>query len=222
MMEDKLDTAKVLKEELYRQLARIGKSLSSDKRLEILNVLAQSPKTVEKLAQFTGMNIANVSRHLQILLDAKLVKFTKKGTYAIYSVADPEVIDFMSSLWRISEKQLPDISKLKDDFINNLDGIQTLNMDEVMEKANNESIILVDLRSKEEFETGHIPGAISMPMNKLDTMMLELPKNAEVIAYCQGPVCAYSALAVEKLQQEGFKAYRLDAGINEWQSHFMN
>lgn len=221
-MEDKLDTAKVLKEELYRQLARIGKSLSSDKRLEILNVLAQSPKTVEKLAQFTGMNIANVSRHLQILLDAKLVKFTKKGTYAIYSIADPEIIDFMSSLWRISEKQLPDISKLKDDFINNLHDIQTLSMDEVTEKVDNESIILVDLRSKEEFETGHIPGAISMPMDKLDTMIRELPKNAEVIAYCQGPVCAYSAIAVEKLQQAGFKAFRMDAGINEWQRHFIN
>ncbi|CAH1191605.1 Thiosulfate sulfurtransferase GlpE [Paenibacillus sp. JJ-223] len=221
MMEEPLASAKVLKEDLYRQLARIGKSLSSDKRLEILNVLAQSPKSVEKLAECTGMNMANVSRHLQILLDAKLVKFTKKGTYAIYSLADPEIIDFMSSLWRISEKQLPDISKLKDDFINNLDGVQTLTMDEVMEKVNRESIVLVDLRPKEEFEMGHIPGAISMPMDQLDSMMRELPKDAEVIAYCQGPVCAYSALAVQKLQQEGFKAYRMDEGINEWQGHFL-
>ncbi|TYA10406.1 metalloregulator ArsR/SmtB family transcription factor [Paenibacillus faecis] len=220
-MEGSLASAKILKEELYKQLARIGKCLSSDKRLEILNVLSQSPKTVEKLAVCTGMNMANVSRHLQILLDAKLVKFTKKGTYAIYSLADPEVIDFMSSLWRISEKQLPDIAKLKDDFLNNLDGIQTLSIDEVMEKVNNESIVLVDLRPKEEFEMGHISGAISMPMEELDTLMSELPKDAEVIAYCQGPLCVYSALAVQKLKQKGYKAYRMDEGINEWQGHIM-
>lgn len=220
-MEDTLGSAKILKEDLYKQLARIGKCLSSDKRLEILNVLSQSPKNVEKLAACTGMNMANVSRHLQILLDAKLVKFSKRGTYAIYSLADPEIIDFMSSLWRISEKQLPDIAKLKEDFLNNLDGIQTLTMNDVMEKVNNESIILVDLRPKEDFEIGHITGAISLPMDELDTLMRELPKDAEVIAYCQGPLCVYSALAVQKLQQEGFKAYRMDEGINEWQGHFL-
>ncbi|MBQ4898093.1 ArsR family transcriptional regulator [Paenibacillus sp. Marseille-P2973] len=220
-MEGSLDSAKELKEDLYRQLARIGKCLSSDKRLEILNVLSQSPKSVEKLAACTGMTIANVSRHLQILLDAKLVKFSKRGTYAIYSLADPEIIDFMSSLWRISEKQLPDIAKLKNDFLNNLEGIQTLSINEVMEKVNNDSIVLVDLRPKEEFEMGHISGAISLPMEELDTLMSELPKDAEVIAYCQGPLCVYSALAVQKLQQNGYKAYRMEEGINEWQGHVM-
>lgn len=220
MMEDMLNSAKVFKEDLYKQLARIGKCLSSDKRLEILNVLSQGSKTVEKLAACTEMNIANVSRHLQVLLDAKLVKFTKKGTYVIYSLADPEIIEFLSSLWRISEKQLPDIGRIKDDFLNNLNDVQTLTMDEVMQKLNNDSILLVDLRPKEEYEMEHIEGAISMPMEELEGLMQELPKDAEIIAYCRGPLCVYSALAAQKLHSEGFTAYRMDEGLNEWQEHF--
>lgn len=219
-MEDMLNSAKVFKEDLYKQLSRIGKCLSSDKRLEILNLLSQGSKTVEKLAFFTDMNIPNVSRHLQVLLDAKLVKFTKKGTYVIYSLADPAIVDFLSSLWRISEKQLPDIGRLKDDFLNNLDDVQTLTMDEVMKKLNADSIVLLDLRPKEEFETGHIAGAISVPMEDLEEFMRELPQTAEIIAYCRGPLCVYSAMAAQKLQSEGFSAYRMEEGLNEWQEYF--
>ncbi|WDF48859.1 metalloregulator ArsR/SmtB family transcription factor [Paenibacillus sp. KACC 21273] len=218
-MEDNFDSAKTLKDDLYKQLARIGKCLSSDKRLEILNVLANGAKTVENIALTTEMNIANVSRHLQILLDAKLVKFNKKGTYAIYSLADPDVIHFLSSLWRISEKQLPDISKLKEDFLNNLDDVKTLSLTEVINKRNTSSMILIDLRPKNEYEEEHIPGAISIPIEELDESMRQLPKDAEIVAYCRGPVCAYSALAAQKLQVEGYTAYRMDEGIIEWQDY---
>lgn len=219
-MEDKLSSARQLKDELYRQLARIGKSLSSDKRLEILNLLSQGSKTVEKLASSTNMTVANVSRHLQILLEAKLVKFVKNKTYVIYSLADPAITDFLSSLWRLSEKQLPDIGKLKEDFLDNLDDIQTLTMDEVMKKINDESILLLDLRSKEEYDAGHIVGAISVPMTDLDVFMRDLPNHAEVIAYCRGPLCLYSAVAAEKLQAQGITAYRMDEGLNEWHAYF--
>ncbi|QUL53476.1 ArsR family transcriptional regulator [Paenibacillus tritici] len=219
-MEEELNSAKIFKEDLYKQLARIGKCLSSDKRLEILNVLSNGSRTVEKIATCTDMNVANVSRHLQVLLDAKLVKFSKKGTYVIYSLADPEIIEFLSSLWRISEKQLPDISRLKDDFLNNLDDVHTLTMDEVREKLNNDSIILVDLRPKEEYEMDHIAGAISIPMEELEIFIRDIPKNTEIIAYCRGPLCVYSALATQKLQSEGFTAFRMEEGLNEWQEHF--
>ncbi|MCS7460398.1 metalloregulator ArsR/SmtB family transcription factor [Paenibacillus doosanensis] len=220
MADNLLDSATMLKEELYRQLSRIGKCLSSDKRLEILTLLSQGSKTVEKLTTSTGMNFANVSRHLQVLLEAKLVKFTKKGTHVIYSLADPGIVDLLTSLWRISEKQLPDIARLKSNFLNDLDKIQTLTMDEVMEKLNTESIFLLDLRPKEEFENGHIAGAISVPMAELEHFMQNLPQDAEIVAYCRGPLCVYSALAAQKLQAVGFKAYRMDEGLNEWQEHF--
>jgi len=221
MADHLLDSANNLKEELYRQLSRIGKCLSSDKRLEILTLLSQGAKTVEKLAASSGMNFANVSRHLQILLDAKLVKYTKRGTHVIYSLADPAIVDFLASLWRISAKQLPDIAKIKDDFLNHdLERIQTLTMDEVMNKLNTESVLLLDLRPKEEYETSHIAGAISVPMEELEHYMRSLPQGTEVIAYCRGPLCVYSAIAAQKLQEEGFTAYRMDEGLNEWQEHF--
>jgi len=215
-----LDSANALKEDLYRQLSRIGKCLSSDKRLEILTLLSQGSKTVEKLTSSTGMNFANVSRHLQVLLDAKLVRFTKKGTHVIYSLADPAIVDLLTSLWRISNKQLPDIGKLKDDFMDNLDNIQTLTMDQVMEKLNTESILLLDVRPKEEFEISHIDGAISVPIEELEYFMREFPQETEIVAYCRGPLCVYSAIAAQKLQAEGFSAYRMDEGVNEWQEHF--
>ncbi|MFD0961126.1 ArsR/SmtB family transcription factor [Paenibacillus chungangensis] len=220
MIDNMLDSANILKEELYRQVSRIGKCLSSDKRLEILTLLSQGSKTVEKLAASSGMHFANVSRHLQVLLDARLVKFTKKGTHVIYSLADPAIVDLLASLWRISEKQLPDIAKLKNDFLHNLDHIQTLTMDEVMEKLNTESILLLDVRPKEEFEISHIEGAISVPIEELEHYMHELPKEAEIIAYCRGPLCVYAAIAAQKLQSKGFTAYRMDEGLNEWQEHF--
>jgi len=220
MNDNMLDSANGLKEELYRQLSRIGKCLSSDKRLEILSLLSQGSKTVEKLTTSSGMNFANVSRHLQVLLDAKLVKFTKKGTHVIYSLADPAIVDLLASLWRISEKQLPDIARLKSDFLHDLDNIQTLTMDEVREKLNTESIFLLDVRPKEEFEISHIEGAISVPMEELEYYMPPIPQHAEIIAYCRGPLCVYSAIAAKKLKAEGFKAYRMDEGIHEWQEHF--
>jgi len=220
MNDNMLDSANGLKEELYRQLSRIGKCLSSDKRLEILSLLSQGSKTVEKLTTSSGMNFANVSRHLQVLLDAKLVKFTKKGTHVIYSLADPAIVDLLASLWRISEKQLPDIARLKSDFLHDLDNIQTLTMDEVREKLNTESIFLLDVRPKEEFEISHIEGAISVPMEELEYYMQQIPQHAEIIAYCRGPLCVYSAIAAKKLKAEGFKAYRMDEGIHEWQEHF--
>lgn len=220
MSDHMLESASIFKEELYRQLSRIGKCLSSDKRLEILTLLSQGSKTVEKLTTSSGMNFANVSRHLQVLLDARLVKFTKKGTHVIYSLADPAIVDLLSSLWRISEKQLPDITKLKDDFLHELDHIQTLTMDQVMEKLNTESILLLDLRPKEEFEISHIKGAISVPMKELEYYMSKLSKDTEIVAYCRGPLCVYSAIAAQKLQAEGFRAYRMDEGLHEWQEHF--
>ncbi|MCA0757255.1 metalloregulator ArsR/SmtB family transcription factor [Paenibacillus sp. N4] len=219
-MNDMYESANTIKDELYKQIARIGKCLSSDKRLEILTLLSQGSKSVEKLTNITGMNFANVSRHLQILLEAKLVKFTKSKTHVIYSLADPAIVDLLTSLWQISEKQLPDIAKLKNEFMNELDEVQTLSLEEVIEKLDTQSILLLDVRPKEEYDIGHIPGAISVPMEELESFMRELPNNMEIIAYCRGPLCVYSAIAAQKLQDKGFKAYRMDEGINEWQHHF--
>ncbi|WP_348710825.1 ArsR/SmtB family transcription factor [Bacillus subtilis] len=218
-MEELFSSGKDYKDELYKQLSRIGKCLSSDKRLEILNLLSQGSKTVEKLVQDTGMNVANVSRHLQVLNDSKLVKFTKKGKYVIYSLADPSITDFLFSLWRIGENQLSDITRIKEDFLGPLEGVYTLTMDEVYEKLNKDDVTLIDLRPTEEFEAGHIEGAVSVPIEELDVYLHELPRDKEVIAYCRGEFCAFSAIAAQKMKEQGFKAYRMAQSLYEWQKY---
>ncbi|MFF2907215.1 ArsR/SmtB family transcription factor [Paenibacillus sp. NPDC057934] len=210
-------SARAFKDELYGQFARIGKCLSSDKRLELLHLLSQGPKSVEKLAKGTEMSVANVSRHLQVLLDARLVKFSKQGTYVIYSLANPEILDFLNSLWLLSESQLAEITRIKTNFMNNFEEIQTLSLNEVLNKVEDGSIILLDVRPAEEFEVGHIPGAISVPMEELDTYLQGLPKDTRIAAYCRGPYCIFSTQAVEKMQQEGFTAFRMEEGVYEWQ-----
>lgn len=218
-MEELITFANNYKDELFKQISRVGKCLSSDKRLEILNLLSQGPKTVERLAQDSGMSVANVSRHLQVLNDSRIVKFTKKGTYAIYSLANPSVVDFLHSLWNIGEHQLSDITRIKEEYLGKMEGLYTLTMDEVYEKINRGNIVLVDLRPEEEYEAGHIEGAVSVPMEKLDKHLQELPRDKEVIAYCRGKFCALSAIAAQKMKHHGIKAYRMEEDIYEYQKY---
>lgn len=218
-MEKLMSSANDYKDELFKQLARIGKCLSSDKRLEILNLLTQGSKTVEKLAKDTGMNVANVSRHLQILNESRLVKFTKKGTYAIYSLADSSVVDFMYSLWNIGENQLSDITRMEEDFFGGMEDVYTLSKDEVYEKLKDGNIVLMDMRPEEEYEAGHIEGAVSVPIDELDAYLQQIPKDKEVVAYCRGKYCVFSAIAAKKMKNAGFKAYHMVDSVYEWQKY---
>lgn len=214
-----IPSSRVFKDGLYQQFARIGKCLSSDKRLELLNLLSQGPKSVEKLALDTEMSIANVSRHLQILHDARLIKYNKKGTYVIYELADPSVADFLLSLWKVCEQQLTDVKRIKGDFLNHFIELKTIAMDELLGKMRSGSIVLLDVRPKEEYEAGHIPGAISVPMEELEQRLGSLPQNVEIAAYCRGPYCVFAAQAVTLLQSEGFIAHRLEEGVHEWRQY---
>jgi|SRR5690625_3745802 len=218
-MENLISSAQDYKNELFQQLSKIGKCLSSDKRLEILNLLSEGSKNVETLAKDTGMSMANVSRHLQVLNESKLVNFTKKGTYSIYSLADQAVVDFLYSLWRISEDRLSDITRIKQDFFNDMGDLYTLKMDEVYEKLKKGNVVFLDLRPRDEYEAGHIEGAVSVPMEKLNAYLQELPRDQEVIAYCRGRYCAYSAIAAHQMKNEGFTAYHMTESLYEWQKY---
>lgn len=209
-----LDTS--FKERLYQQYARIGKSLSSDKRLEILDLLSNNSKSVETISQQTGMTVANVSRHLQVLLDAKLVKFSKKGTYVIYTLADPTVLDFLMSLWKISENQLTDIPRIKEDLMKTYKNVHTISKSELLEKMKSKTIVVLDVRPRDEYEFGHIAGAISVPLEELDEYLKSVPKDAQLAAYCKGPYCVYTTHAVEEMQKKGFIAYRIEESLHQW------
>ncbi|MBY7142494.1 metalloregulator ArsR/SmtB family transcription factor [Virgibacillus sp. NKC19-3] len=218
-MEDSVLTVTEYKDQLYKQLSRIGKSLSSDKRLELLNLLTHGPKTVEKLAELTGMTVANVSRHLQVLHDSKLVKFSKKGTYAYYSLVDESVADFLSALWKLSENHLSDINQIKKDFKGNMNETHTITLDELYEKLDRDTITLLDLRSEDEFNFRHIKGAISVPMDQLDIHLQKLPKDKEIAVYCRGKFCAVSTIAANKLNENGFTAYSMEDSVYEWEKY---
>ncbi|CAM3352717.1 metalloregulator ArsR/SmtB family transcription factor [Paenibacillus taichungensis] len=205
-----------IKERLYQQYARIGKCLSSDKRLELLDLLSNGPKSVEILAQQTGMSVANVSRHLQVMLDSRLVKFRKEGTYAIYNLGDPVVSEFLMVLWKLCENRLSDIPRIKEDLLQQYEGMQTIAKEELLERMAANKIVVLDIRPKDEYEAGHIEGAISVPLEELDTYLQTLPSHIELAAYCRGPYCVNTTEAVERILKKGFTAYRIDEGVHAW------
>ncbi|RCX30930.1 MULTISPECIES: ArsR/SmtB family transcription factor [Bacillus amyloliquefaciens group] len=205
-----------LKDLLYQEFARIGKSLSSPKRLEILDVLTQGPKTVEALAKSTNMSIANVSQHLKTLFNSRMVNYKKEGNYVIYELADEIIADFLTSFHALSEKQLVEVQQIKQEFLNDKLGMEGVTLSELKERMEKGEVLLLDVRPAEEYEKAHIPGAISIPIQELENKLSSLPPNCEVVAYCRGPYCLMSAEAVEILRANGIHALRLEEGVRDW------
>ncbi|MGC5327406.1 ArsR/SmtB family transcription factor [Brevibacillus sp. SYSU BS000544] len=204
------------KDQLYQEYARIGKCLSSPKRLELMDLLAQGPKSVDQLAKITGMSVANVSQHLQTLHDSRLVRFTKKGNFVIYELTDLSVANFMVSLHRLSENQLVEIQRIKNEFLQYDESMEPITLEDLLERMEKGEVLLLDVRPREEYEMAHIPGAISIPIEELELHLASLPANKEIVAYCRGPYCLMSAEAVEILRTKGIRASRLEEGVHEW------
>lgn len=210
-----------LRDLLYQEFARIGKSLSSPKRLEILDILSQGRKSVETLAKNTEMSVANVSQHLQTLLNARLVKFTKEGNFVIYELADDVIADFLSTLHALSEKQLIQVQQIKAFFNEHL-GIEGVTLAQLVTRMEKGEVLLIDVRPKEEFEKAHIPGAVSIPIEELEEQLSSLPTDFDIVAYCRGPYCLLSAQAVKMLKAKGINAFRLKEGVLEWKNFTEN
>lgn len=205
-----------LKNALYGEFARIGKSLSSPKRLEILDLLSQGPKSVEALSKATTMSVANVSQHLQTLLNANLVRFEKKGNFVIYELADEVIAEFLTSFHTLSERQFLQVQQIKQEFMNDKLGMEGISLAELNERMEKGEVLLLDVRPKEEYEKAHIPGAVSVPMEDLKDKLSTLPTNCDVVAYCRGPYCLFSAEAVMLLKAKGINAYRLESNVHDW------
>ncbi|UUZ86989.1 metalloregulator ArsR/SmtB family transcription factor [Paenibacillus sp. P26] len=210
---------RIWKDQLYQEFARIGKCLSSPKRLELLDLLSQGPKSVDQLAKITGMSVANVSQHLHTLHESRLVRSHKQGNFVIYGIAELSVADFMVSLHRLSEKQLVEVQKLKSELLQNHASLEAITLEELLHRMDSGEVILLDVRPEDEYAAGHIPGAISVPMEELENYLSTLPKEKEVVAYCRGPYCITSAQAVEILKSKGFRASRLEEGVHEWKRY---
>jgi rhodanese-related sulfurtransferase/DNA-binding transcriptional ArsR family regulator len=212
------DAHREFKSRLYAQFARVGKALGSPHRLEVLELLAQSERTVDSLAGELGIPIANVSQHLQALRQAALVESRKQGLFVYYRLADPTVVDLCRALRTVSERRLADLDRLVRDHFGDRSDTEPVSMPELLKRARSADVVILDTRPANEYEAGHIAGAISVPVADLRRRLKELPKSKEYVAYCRGSYCVYADQAVEILQAKGRRARRLLEGFPEWRA----
>jgi rhodanese-related sulfurtransferase/DNA-binding transcriptional ArsR family regulator len=206
------------KDALYDSLARIGKALAAPRRLELLELLGQAPRTVEALARETGMSVANTSQHLQVLRACGLVESERAGTFVTYRLASPDVAELSLRLRTLAEARLAEMERVKKLFFATRDDLDPVDAKELSARVRRGEVVLLDVRPAAEYEAGHIAGAISIPHDELKRRLAELPKRREVVAYCRGPYCVFAASAVKFLRARGFKATRIEDGINEWRA----
>jgi rhodanese-related sulfurtransferase len=211
-------THRQFKDRLYGQFARLGKALANPYRLELLDLLAQSERTVESLAAETGATLANISQHLQILRNAGLVAARKEGLFVHYRLADPAVSTLCASLRTVAEKQDAELDRIVREHFGDRDEPEPVEMTELLRRARAGAVIVVDARPATEYAAGHIPGALSIPIDDLKERLLRLPKSKPYVAYCRGPYCVYADQAVEQLRAAGRRARRLSVGLPEWRS----
>jgi len=204
------------KDRLYEQFARTAKAVASPKRIELLELLAQGEHTVEILAGATGMGVTNTSAHLQVLHHARLVETRKAGTRVHYRLAGDEVAAFVASLRDLARARLAEVDRVVRDYFVARDALEPISRAELVERASRGEVVILDVRPAEEFAVGHIPGALSVPLDQLDAALSRLSRGARIVAYCRGPYCVLAPQAVQRLRAEGFTAHRLVDGMPEW------
>ena len=202
------------KDALFEAIALMGKAFASPRRLELLDLLAQAPRTVEELARASGQSSANASQHLQALRAAGMVSRERAGTSVRYSLADDETLRLWLALREVSAARLAEVGRAANDYLG--EEVERIGRTELLARLAGGDVILVDVRPAEEYAAGHIQGARSIPLEELEEHLAELPEDAEVVAYCRGPFCAYAHEAVRRLRGAGRAARRLEEGWPEW------
>lgn len=203
---------------IYEQFARIGKAVSSPKRLELLDLLGQTDRTVEAIANEAGISIANASQHLQVLRSAGLVVAQKQGIFVTYRLADDRVCEFVQAMKTLAESRLAEIEQIRRQFRESHPDLTPVDCDTLRERIDSGAIVLVDVRPREEYQAGHIAGALCMPLDELEQRLESLPRDQEIVAYCRGPYCIMAAEAVEQLRAKGFRASHMEEGVREWRA----
>ena len=204
------------KDLIFEQFARIANAFASPKRLEIIDILAQGERDVESLAKYTNMTVANTSRHLQILKNARLVEVRRVGVRIYYRLADEDVVKCWIGLQSLAEKRTAEIREIARMFFESRDTMEPISKEELVKRLQKKEVVVIDVRPSEEYKSAHIPGAISVPLSELKNKLDEIPRDREVVAYCRGPYCVLSAEAMSILKKAGIKAVRLKEGLPEW------
>src|SRR6266540_2015329 len=210
--------SRALKDDVYQQFARIGHAVSSPKRLELLDLLAQGEKTVEQLAEQSATALKNTSAHLRALRQARLVDTRRDGTYIWYRLADEAVGAFLLALQALGRQRYAELREVAESYLERRDTLEPIPPEELRRRLNAGDVTLIDVRPGDEFAAGHIPGALSVPVAELATRLRELPKRKEIVAYCRGPYCVMAVTAVELLRQRGYRARRLIESIPAWRA----
>lgn len=213
-----MTTNRMIKDALYEQVARIAKAAASPKRLELIELLCQSPKTVEVLARNAEISVKLTSAHLKELKSSRLVETERQGKYIVYRLANEDVARFWVTIRLLAEDRLFELQEALRQLSDTSHEWVGNSREELLVKAKNGEVVVIDVRPSDEYEVGHLPFARSMPMAELKTRLAELPKDKPVIAYCRGPFCLMSVDAVKLLRRKGFDALQLRDGVAEWQT----
>lgn len=206
------------KTRLYEAIGRVAAALGSAGRLQILEFVAQGERSVDALAAMTGLSVANTSKHLQALRQAGLVSARKEGLRVYYSLTGDDVTALVAALRAVAEHRVADVEQLLRLWLAHRDELEPVPARELLERAKKGIVTVLDVRPAEEFAAGHLPGAINVPLDKLESHLSKLPKRKEVVAYCRGPYCLMSFEAVAKLRKRGWQARRLRDGFPEWRA----
>ena len=209
-----MEDARGRKDALFEAIALMGKGFASPVRLELLDLLAQAPRTVQELARASEQSMANASQHLQALQSAGLVSRRREGTSVRYALAGEDVLALWVALRDASAARLAEVERAARDYLG--DEVEAIGREELIARLSRGDAVLVDVRPTEEYAAGHIDGARSVPIDELERRLAELPADREVIAYCRGPFCAYAHEAVRTLERSGRQARRLEEGWPEW------
>lgn len=206
------------KQQLFAQFARVGKALSNGNRLEMLEFLAQKECSVEELARLTGLSVANTSRHLQQLRHVGLVEARKQGLHVFYRLSGEDVVALLGCLRRLAESHVAEVDKLVNTYLTVKDDLEPIPREELLARAKEGLVTVLDVRPPEEYAAGHVPGAVNIPLSQLEEHLAELRPEQEVVAYCRGPHCVLAFDAVARLREKGYKARRLEDGYPEWKA----
>lgn len=203
---------------LFRQFAAIAKAVAHEHRLELLEALAQGERSVETLANRTGLSLANASQHLQQMRRAGLIEARRSAKFVYYRLSDAAVLDLIASLSRIGERHVAEVDRIVRSYFQSRDALEPVSRAELVARMKAGDVQVLDVRPEDEFAMGHVRGAINVPLDKLKKRLAALDPNREVVAYCRGPFCVLSFEAVAELRRRGFKVRRLEDGLPEWQA----
>jgi rhodanese-related sulfurtransferase/biotin operon repressor len=206
------------KRAMFEQFAAVARTIGSAHRLELLELVAQTQRSVEELAEMSGLSVANASQHLQRLRRSGLIESRRDGKWVLYRLADGDVVALLGALRRITERNVGAVEKVLNTYFRERDSLEAVSRKELLRRMREGLVTVIDTRPAEEFAAGHLRGAINVPLHELKRRLREISRDQEIVAYCRGAYCVLSYEAVAELRKRGFKAFRLEEGYPEWRA----